>query len=79
MKQSLFPLSAFKYDEKIIEIREVMTVEMSAIIHCALEEYFIKVNLAYHIIYYHIFLWNFIGRKSPRSYFFERGRGLRYQ
>ena len=36
MKQPLFPLSAFKYDKKIIEIREVVRVEMSAIIHCAM-------------------------------------------
>ena len=35
MKQPLFPLSAFKYDKKIIEIREVVRVEMFAIIHCA--------------------------------------------
>ena len=36
MKQPLFPLSAFKFDKKIIEIREVVRVEKSAIIQCAL-------------------------------------------
>ena len=33
VKQPLFPFSALKYDKKIIEIREVLRVEMSAIIH----------------------------------------------
>ena len=37
MKQPLFPLSAFKYDKKIVEIREVVRVEMSAIILWVLE------------------------------------------
>ena len=36
MKQPLFPLSAYEYDKKIIEIREVLRVEKFAIIHCAL-------------------------------------------
>ena len=36
MKQPLLPLSAFKYDKKIIEIREVVRVEKSAVIHCAM-------------------------------------------
>ena len=36
IKRPLFPLSAFKYDKRIIEIREVVRVEKSAIIHCAM-------------------------------------------
>ena len=36
MKQLLFPWVAFRYDKKLIEIREWVRVEKSEIIHCAM-------------------------------------------
>ena len=36
MKQLLFPWAAFRYLKKIIEIREWVRNEKSAIIHCAM-------------------------------------------
>ena len=38
IKKTLFPWAAFKYDKIIIEIRELVRVEKSAIIHCSMME-----------------------------------------
>ena len=42
MKKPLFPLVAFRYDKIIIEIREWVRAEKSAIIHCAMGDKLVR-------------------------------------
>ena len=55
IKKTLFSWAAFRYDKIIIEIREWVRVEKSAIIHCALvKSFFVDVMVVKTLVFHGI-------------------------